>query len=108
MIVFQQLFEPLEQVVTLLFGEIVDELHVLAYWIETLPACDWVRPDDWMDGSEVASDVLGCSTWLLIELEATALGCFDEVWTAEGAGETFEESLVVRAQAVVELVAGCP
>ena len=51
MVIFQQLLEPPKKHVALFFGDTVDELAVLADWIEALPSCYRIRSDDGMNRS---------------------------------------------------------
>lgn len=108
MVLFQQLLEPVQQHITLLIGQAVDELRVLPDRVETLPACDRVRADNRVHRAKLPASVLSGAARLLIDLKTTSIGGCDEVRPAESAREAFEEFLVGRRDAVVELVPGGP
>ena len=88
MIILEKFLKPLQSHTALLFGQAVDELAVLADWVETLPAGDRICPDDRMGSLEIATDILSGTARLLVQLEVSPFSSGDKVWTAKGAGET--------------------
>ena len=125
-VVFQKLLEPRQEHIAFLLRYAVDELAVLADGVQTLPAGDGIGSNDRVfgisalcvlgvtsglkltDRFELTTSVLSCPTRLLVKLEATSLSCSDEVRSPKGAGETFEEFLHWRRDAVVQFVSGGP
>lgn len=101
MILFQKLLKPLQEHVTLLFGDAIDELAMLANRVETPPTSDRISTNNRMDGTKVATDVLGCTTRLFVQAEIASLRSFNEVRPAKCASQTFEELLNWRRDAVI-------
>lgn len=108
MIPRNQVIEPLEQIVALVLGHVVDVSDVGADGEDGLPACDGVGADDGVDRLQLGADVLGGAAGLFVEFEARAFGDLAKVDLGEGRGEGFEEFLVGWAEAVVDFVTGSP
>jgi hypothetical protein len=103
-----QLSEPVEVVVTLSFGHFVDTFCVVSDGIHALPACDRVGPDHRMNNLEVCSDILWSAAFGTVQLEVVLLGALIEDRLCIGGCQSFQEFLVCRRQAVVDLVARRP
>lgn len=73
--------------VTLLLGDAVDIPHMTSDWENTLPPSYGICADDGVDGLEVESDILGCTTGLAVELKAAFLGDLLEVRLSKGPGQ---------------------
>lgn len=54
------------------------------------------------------ADILRRASRLLVQREFPLVGAFDEALAYVNSVETFEESLVGFAEAIIQLVAGCP
>ena len=93
MIIFEQLFEPLQEHRALFFGHAVNELGMLADRIYTLPARDRICTNDGMDSFEFATNVFRRSSLLFVELEVASLGRLNEIWAAKGARKSLQKFL---------------
>lgn len=89
MIVLKQLLEPTQEHLTLLFGDPVYKLAVLAHGVQRPPASDGVGADDWVDGSKFAAGILDSAARFLVKFEASPTGSFDEVRAAESTCQAF-------------------
>jgi hypothetical protein len=107
-VVIDQIQEPLEQVLALLLCDTVDVRDVSANGEDALPSRDGVGSHDWVDGLEVAADILRGATRLFIELEALAIGNVAEAGLLKGCRQSLEELLVGLADFVVDFISGCP
>ena len=103
-----ELREPVEKVVALIFGHLVDALSVVANSVHALPARDRVGPDDRMNSLEVCSDILRSAAFGAVQLEAVLFGAFVEYRLRVGGSQSVQELLVRRRQTVVDLVARRP
>lgn len=56
----------------------------------------------------MAADVVGGSAWLVVQLEAGALGDLGKVWLLKRRCQALEEPLIRRAEVVVDVVTGGP
>jgi hypothetical protein len=107
-VLVHQLQEPLQQSPALLFRHPVHVLHVAAHGEHALPPRYRVRPHHRMNRFQLAADVFRRAPRLVVQRESGARGDLVETGLGEGGRERLEEFLVRRADAVVDLVAGCP
>lgn len=108
MILFEQCFEPAEEEITLLLGEVVDMADVLSYSEQRLPTRHGVRANNRVDGTEDTPDILGRSARSFVDFETVASGGLVEMRLLKRAGEGFQELLDGSGDSVVEFVAGGP
>jgi len=88
MVLDNQLREPVEKVVTLIFGHLVDALRVVANSIHALPAGDRVGPDHRMDSLKVSSNVFWSAALSAVQLEVVLLGALVEDRLRVGGGQS--------------------
>lgn len=79
--------EPLEKIVALLLGHIVDVTNVSSNGENALPAGDGVGSDNGVNGFQFTSYVLWGSSLRVVELETITLRCLAEVWLLERGGQ---------------------
>jgi hypothetical protein len=91
----------LEDIVTLVLGQLVDARGKEFVDIEAFPASDGVDADDWMDSSERVADVLGRSSRTEAEREAVSSGRLSERRSVVCGGEGLEKASEGRAEGVV-------
>jgi hypothetical protein len=92
-IILQQAFEPGQKHLALLLRHTIDELAVMADREQRLPPRHGVGPDDGVYSMQLTPDILRRATHFRVELKIAALGCGNEVGTAERAGQGLEELL---------------
>jgi hypothetical protein len=99
--------QELEHLVRLWLGEAIDPLGKTAVHKQSFPPSDGVRPDHGMNRLEALSDVFRRAS-VLPERGIGPLGDVDEALADVRGGETLEEGLVGRGEAVVSLVSASP
>jgi len=107
-VLVDEIQEPAQQLRALLLGHAVDVLDVATNGEDALPASDRVCTDDGMNRLELRADILGCTTGLVVQLEASLLGNPPETRLLKSHGKTLEELLVRLADTIVDLVARRP
>lgn len=75
---------------------------------DALPARDWIGAHDGMDSLQLATDVLGRTPRLVVELKPCVFRHLPEERLLKGGGQAFEELLVRFADAVIDLVSRSP
>jgi hypothetical protein len=104
----EHIVEPLEEIVALVLGNVVDVGDVRTNWEDTLPSSHGMGSHNRVDGLDLRANILGGAALLAVNLKAIASCSQGKQRLVEGCGEGFEELLIGRAEAVVNLVAGAP
>jgi len=73
-----------------------------------LPTRDWVGSDNGMDGLEDVTNVLWCSTLLVIEFEAVLIGRLLEARLSVCSSQALEEFLIWGGNPIVYLITRGP
>lgn len=107
-VLHNQLHEPVQSTPALVGGQTIDMLDVVADRKHGLPACDGIGADHGVLSCELAADILGRAARLAIELKVVVFCGLVEARLGVCCRQAFEEFLVGRREAVVDLVAGCP
>lgn len=108
MVLVHQLQEPIEDILALLLSETIDMPHVTTDGKDTLPSCDRVGPNHWMDCLKLASNILRSSSWLIVQREAAPFSHIVEGWLRESCAQCLQEALIWLADSVIELITRCP
>lgn len=74
MILYNQSDEPLEQMATLFFREIIDLLYVRPNGKNTLPPGDRVGANDRVFGAQIFADIFRRTAWTRVDFEIVVLG----------------------------------
>ena len=64
--------------------------------------------NDGVNSFKLSAYIFYRSARLFVELEASALGSSDEVWSTKSGCESLQELLIVWGETIVELVPGSP
>ena len=96
MVLVDQIQEPLQKLLALLFRDPIDVFHVPANREDALPPSDRVSTHHWMDSLENAANVLRRTTLLVVEAETVLLSRLLEVWLLKGDSKGLKELLVRR------------
>lgn len=94
--------------ITLGFRHLINALRVVADSINALPAGDRVGPDNWVNSSQVGSNILRCTALGTVELEVVLLGTLVEDRLCISGSQALEELLVRWRKTVVDLIARRP
>lgn len=107
-VVDNQTDEPLQQVVTLFFGQSINLADVVTDGEDTLPAGHGVGADDRVDGRQVVADVVGAASRFGVQLKLVVLGALVEGGLRICCVKGLEELLIWPGDAVVDFIAGGP
>lgn len=107
-VLVKKLKEPVEELLTLLLGDTINVTDVASHRENTLPTGDWVGPHNGMDGLEDGSDVLRCTTRLIVKLEAVTLSGLCKAGLLESHLKCLDELLERFAEDVIQIVSASP
>lgn len=70
MFFYNHLQEPVQKPLTFVGSHVIDVLDVVANGKKTLPSSDGIGTNDWVDGPERATDVIGRPARLGVQVES--------------------------------------
>jgi hypothetical protein len=103
-VLVDQVYEPIKQVLALFGCEAVDMLHMSAHGEDTLPAGDRVGANDGVNSLELNPNILRSAAGFLIELKTSSLRGLVEAWLGKCSCEGLQELLVRLADPVIDLI----
>jgi hypothetical protein len=104
----EHVVEPLEQIVALVLGYVVDVGDMRTNGEDTLPPSHGMGTHDRVNGLDLRANILRGAALLAVNFKAVASCGKGEQWLVKSRGERFQKLLISRAEAVVDLVSRAP